>query len=415
MNPNRLPEQTGVPMKEKIVLPEFVLHLMEKLEAADEAVYLVGGSLRDALLGLVPHDYDLATSAEPRKTVEIFRDFRVIETGLQHGTVTVLSEGESVEITTFRRDGDYLDSRHPAQVSFTSDLVEDLARRDFTVNAMAYHPKAGLVDPFGGRDDLREKQIRAVGNPHRRFEEDALRIMRAFRFSACLGFEIEKETLRGISETKAGLARISAERLASEFLRLLLSSSPFDVLKQMKELGVLPYLTGTYLPSDGLLAKLGSMPAQETARLGLLLAEAEEARASDILHRLKLSKRCVAGSLAVRRIASLQVDSPFAARRLIAEAGARDAAMGVCASVLLGNSPAEAADRVEHNQAPCTLAELAVTGKDLLSLGIEPIRIGEVLHDLLWQVLEEPERNQKEWLMKRASAEIQTERKETVK
>ena len=175
-------------------IPDFVCEIIERISASDESAYLVGGSLRDMLLSKEPHDFDLASSASPEKICEIFSDMRVIKTGIAHGTVTLLSRGGSVEITTFRVDGAYTDMRHPESVKFTRRIEDDLSRRDFTVNAMAYNKKDRLIDLFGGASDIENKIIRTVGAPEERFTEDALRIMRAFRFSAQLGFDIEKKT-----------------------------------------------------------------------------------------------------------------------------------------------------------------------------------------------------------------------------
>ena len=234
--------------QDRYELPTYITTLMDRFACAGEEVYLVGGSLRDLMRGEIPHDYDLATSATPQKTASLFPDCRVIETGIRHGTVTVLFEGNPIEITTFRQDGDYLDGRHPTSVTYTDQICEDLARRDFTVNAMAYHPKVGLVDPFGGRSDLKNKVLRGVGDPHRRIAEDALRIMRAYRFSAQLGFTIEEDTALACQESRDKLSGIAKERIAAEFLRLLTSDAPGRTLEQMAEHGILPYVTGEYSP-----------------------------------------------------------------------------------------------------------------------------------------------------------------------
>ena len=168
--------------------PRYVADVITRLEECGHEAYIVGGSVRDMLLSKAPNDYDVTTSARPTETLEIFKDMRTIPTGLKHGTVTVMSRGNPIEITTFRIDGEYLDSRRPESVSFTDDVTADLSRRDFTVNAMAYSEKRGLIDVFGGKNDLEKRIIRAVRDPKERFSEDALRIMRAFRFSSQLGF-----------------------------------------------------------------------------------------------------------------------------------------------------------------------------------------------------------------------------------
>ena len=397
-------------MKIDFSLPDPILALIERLEQNGEEAYLVGGSLRDLLLGIPPHDFDLTTSALPEKTVAVFSDHRVIETGLKHGTVTVLVDGEPIEITTFRIDGTYTDARHPDRVTFTNRITEDLARRDFTVNAMAYHPTRGLIDPFGGKDDLARKILRAVGDPKRRFEEDALRIMRAFRFSAQLDFEIEAETLTGAKESKFGLTNIARERIASEFLRLLTSKNPAHALRSMIDCEILPFVVGSYVPSDTVLNRIAEMPQDEIARLGFFfsdfstfstLAEGSDNRRealSHLLKSLKLSNKQVSGTCAVVSASQTAVTTPADARRLIAACGVY-APLAIRASVLLGINSPDAIAWIEQNQAPCTIADLAVTGKDLLALGIEPRRIGTILEKLLRAVLEEPSNNEKNTLL----------------
>lgn len=390
-------------MNVSVSLPPHILDLMARIESAGEEVYVVGGSLRDALLGIPPHDFDLAVSSTPDRTARILEDFRVIETGIAHGTVTVIASGEPVEITTFRVDGDYTDARHPDGVTFTRRIEEDLSRRDFTVNAMAYHPRKGLCDPFGGREDLERGILRAVREPRLRFSEDALRIMRAFRFSAQLGFQIEEETLRGILETKEGLSRIAVERIASELLRLLCSPSPEAPLRLMAEYGILPFVTGDYCPSDRILSLMEKSRPVEEERLGLFFAEAGEEKATEVLKWLRLSNKQITACRAVLRASRTAIHGESDARRLIADCGVY-APFGVRVSVLLGSSPAEAIGWVEDNRSPCTLSELAVGGRELIAAGIEPRRIGRTLEWLLRLVLEDPAKNEKELLLSCALA-----------
>ncbi len=382
----------------EIRLPDYVTALMERLEAAGEEVYLVGGSLRDILLGLTPHDFDLATSALPERTASLFSDYRVIETGLKHGTVTVLSKGNPVEITTFRIDGSYTDSRHPDGVTFTRRIVDDLARRDFTVNAMAYHPKIGLVDPFGGEKDLAACLLRAVGDPKIRFTEDALRIMRAFRFSAQLSFSIESQTLAGLTACRGGLASIAKERISSELLRLLLSDDPADALSAMIGCGVAPFVTGDYTPDEHICKTLYATPKIDAARLGHLFSDASAEVAQNCLSALKYSNKQITGALAVARGCHHSVKNPADARRLIAACGVW-ATAAVRSSVALGISPPDAICLVEKNPSPCTLSELAVSGKDLTDLGLRGKSVGDTLHALLDAVLEDPTLNRREPLL----------------
>lgn len=206
--------------------------------------YYVGGCVRDAILGLIPHDFDITTSAKPEETAQTFRNmgYNVVETGIKHGTVTVICDKKPYEVTTFRMDGKYSDSRHPESVEFVTSLREDLARRDFTVNAMAYHPEIGVVDYFGGQDDLKSKIIRCVGEPVKRFEEDALRILRALRFAGRFNFTIEEKTSKAVKECRGLLKNISAERIFIEFCGILVSADASDIVRRYID------VIGVFLP-----------------------------------------------------------------------------------------------------------------------------------------------------------------------
>ena len=227
------------------MLPGPVERALDRLHAAGFSAYVVGGCVRDWVLGVAPHDYDICTAARPEDMQRIFQGERTIETGLRHGTLTVLLDGMPLEITTFRLDGEYLDGRHPASVRFTGRVEDDLSRRDFTINAMAYAPAAGLVDPFGGREDCRRGVIRCVGEAEKRFAEDALRILRALRFSARLRFPIAPETDAALRAGRTQLERISRERIAAELTGLLLGDGAGGVLMAYPEVirTVLPELS----------------------------------------------------------------------------------------------------------------------------------------------------------------------------
>lgn len=217
-------------------IPEPVSEALHRLEHAGHTAYLVGGCVRDLLRGVPPHDYDLTTDALPEETAEVFSDAHVIPTGLQHGTVTVLLGGIPLEITTFRTDGAYSDGRRPDSVRFTRSVEEDLRRRDFTVNAMAWSPLRGLADPYGGQADLQNRLLRCVGAPEERFTEDALRILRGARFASCLGFAVEEETECAMLRLTPLLAKVSAERISAELLRLLCGQDVERVLFRYREL-----------------------------------------------------------------------------------------------------------------------------------------------------------------------------------
>ena len=222
-----------------------------RLESRGYEAYAVGGCVRDSLLGKVPHDWDLTTSATPDETLAAFADCRVIETGVKHGTVTVLTGGAGVEVTTYRIDGSYSDGRHPDSVTFTENLIGDLERRDFTINAMAYHPQAGLVDAFDGIGDLRRHVVRCVGDPDRRFGEDALRILRAVRFAAQLNFSIEEETREAVRRAAPNLHSVSAERIRTEFVKTIDSDHP-ECFDEARKLGI----TACFLPEYDAMAGL---------------------------------------------------------------------------------------------------------------------------------------------------------------
>ena len=219
----------------KIILPDNAKKILDTMHEAGFEAYVVGGCVRDAILGRVPGDWDITTNAVPGDIKRLFK--RTIDTGIEHGTVTVMFGKEGYEVTTYRVDGKYEDSRHPSEVTFTKSLVEDMKRRDFTINAMAYNEEEGLIDEFGGIYDLENKLIRCVGDPRERFSEDALRIMRAIRFSAQLGYEIEAKTREAIRELSPNLERISAERIQVELVKLLVSDNP-DKIRLAYELGI---------------------------------------------------------------------------------------------------------------------------------------------------------------------------------
>ncbi|MBR7185578.1 MAG: polynucleotide adenylyltransferase [Clostridia bacterium] len=389
-----------------IACPSAVTVLLTRLHEAGHEAYLVGGSLRDSLLGRPPHDWDIATSALPMQTLAVFADFRTIETGLKHGTVTVLSDDMPVEITTYRIDGNYLDARHPSSVSFTRSLDEDLARRDFTVCAMAWSPYDGgdgIVDLFGGREDLAAGIIRCVGQPEQRFREDALRILRAYRFASELSFTVEPETRAGARFCAGLLARISAERISSELSRTLLGAHAVAALTAMADDGVL----GQICPEADrrALFALPQLPAELALRLALLFWHTTSARAAAALGELRFSgavTRRVTAVLALRDL-PLGEDAELTVRQLL-RAGGQTAAHDLLAlRAALGETVAHYlhALGVVEERGDCTdLAHLAVGGADLAAAGIpRGPAIGRVLGRLLDAVIADPSMNERGALM----------------
>ena len=277
-----------------IRMDEGAAELLDTLHRAGYAAYVVGGCVRDSLLGLTPHDWDLCTSALPQQGMELFGAEKCIPTGLQHGTVTVKQGGGLYEITTFRTEGTYTDGRHPDEVHFVPDVREDLARRDFTINAMAYNAKEGLIDPFGGQDDLQSGILRAVGVPHQRFTEDALRILRLYRFAARFGFAIDPPTAQAAQELCAHLDCVSVERIEEELAKLLSAPAPAAYLDKKILLVILPELSPEALAAakpvvDACPAGAENLPI----RLAALLLSLGEDGTRRTLRRLRCSNACI--------------------------------------------------------------------------------------------------------------------------
>ena len=434
----------------KLTIPVNAEKILRVLENQGFEAFIVGGCVRDSILGRRPDDWDITTSARPEQVKALFR--RTVDTGLKHGTVTVLMDKESYEVTTYRIDGEYEDGRHPKEVAFTASLEEDLKRRDFTINAMAYHPDRGLVDLFRGMDDIRAEIIRCVGNPLERFGEDALRILRAVRFSAQLGFSIEAETKTGIEELAPNLKLVSAERIQTELVKLLVSPHP-DYFLTAYETGItrqfLPEFdacmeTGQNTPhhclSVGLhtLQSLLNIRPDKVLRLTMLLHDigkpavkktdengrdhfkmhgpAGEKMASAILRRLKFDNDTISK---VCRLIRWHDDRPApdmcSVRRAVNRIGEDifPLYLEVQRADMLAQSTykrEEKAARLEGvnecyrkilEEGQCvSLKSMAVKGRDLIAAGYAPgPELGDILDRLLEHVLEHPEDNEKDRLL----------------
>ena len=373
--------------------------LLTRLHAAGHAAYAVGGCVRDSLLGQTPHDWDLCTSATPEQVLELFGETHCIPTGLQHGTVTVKHGGELYEITTFRTEGAYSDGRHPDHVAFVPDVKEDLARRDFTINAMAYNAEEGLIDPFGGQSDLAAGIVRAVGEPQRRFEEDALRILRLYRFAARFGFAIDPATGQAARALCRHLDCVSEERIAEELSRLLAAPAPGTYLEAEVLAVIFPELDAAELPeSRRILDALEPGMEHVPVRLAALLCPLGEAGARAALRRLKCSN-ALTGTVAtlVREAAA---GMPGAALTLTAKRflSRYDLATITDLTALCSAQHPEQAEafaalqqeaaRLVETNACCRINQLAVNGRDLMDAGIRPgPGLRRVLDALLEQVL----------------------------
>ena len=439
----------------KIKMPGKVNKIIGVLQEAGFEAYAVGGCIRDSLLGRTPNDWDITTSAKPMEVKALFS--HTIDTGIQHGTVTILLDREGFEVTTYRIDGEYEDGRHPKEVSFTGSLEEDLKRRDFTINALAYNEMAGLIDIFEGQRDLKDGIIRCVGNAEERFTEDALRMLRAIRFSAQLGYRIEENTLAAIHKLAGNLEKISAERIQTELLKLMVSPHP-DYLRTAYECGV----TKVFFPEfdlametpqnhphhcynvgEHILHSLIEVPADKVLRLTMLLHDiakpqclsvdekgithfhgheemgAEMSRV--ILRRLRMDndttdKVCrlvrfhdygngvAPDRRIVRRAVNKIGEDLFDDFILVKKADLLAQSMYLREEKLSNLAAWDACYREIREAEECvSLRTLAVNGRDLIAAGLQPGReLGNILKQLLDEVLETPEKNEKDYLVSRA-------------
>lgn len=440
-------------MKTEITLPGKVKYILEKLRENGYEAYAVGGCIRDSLMGRLPEDWDITTSAKPLQVKALFS--RTIDTGLQHGTVTVMLKSEGFEVTTYRIDGAYEDARHPKEVSFTQNLMEDLKRRDFTINAMAYNEQDGLVDVFDGMEDLKRGVIRCVGHPAERFCEDALRILRAVRFGAQLDFEIEENTKNAIKELAATLDKISRERIQTELVKLLVSPHP-ERMREMYELGIsgviLPefdvmmqtpqnHIHHCYSVGEHTIHAMEHVPSDKVLRLAMLFHDLAKpvcrttdengtdhfhghpdrsaVMAHQIFRRLKFDRDTMDRVCALVRWHDYNpVLSEAKVRRAITKTGVEQypGIFAVKRADILAQSMYMRREKLDYVDAyekmydqimekgDClTLKQLAVSGRDLLELGVpQGKQIGGILKQLLEQVVEDPEKNQRTCLMELA-------------
>ena len=437
-------------MVDKIVLPEDVKKIITKLEEAGFEAYAVGGCVRDSLLHKEPKDWDITTSATPMEVKGIFP--ATIDTGIKHGTVTVMLHRVGYEVTTYRVDGEYEDARHPKEVMFTRSLKEDLCRRDFTINAMAYSERSGVVDLFGGCEDLENKVIRCVGKPSERFSEDALRMMRAVRFSAALGFEIEEKTAESIKELAPTLVKVSAERIRTELEKTVVSPNP-DRMRTAYELGI----TGVVFPEfdrmmeceqnnrnhcysvgEHTIHAMENSAEERILRLALLFhdvgkplckttdeegsdhfhghPEVSEKLAHEIMRRLKYDNATISKVCRLCRWHDLRIEPrPKYLRRAINRLGEDlfPIFFDVQRADVLAQSDFRRTEKIEwiekneqdyeeilRKRECLSLKDLAVSGRDLIDAGVKPGKdVGEILNRMLEEVLDNPEKNDKEYLM----------------
>ncbi len=407
----------------RIALPKDVKHIIDVLMENGYEAYAVGGCVRDSILGRVPGDWDITTSALPMQVKGLFR--RTVDTGIQHGTVTVMLGRNGYEVTTYRIDGKYEDSRHPESVEFTPKLEEDLKRRDFTINAMAYNDEHGIVDIFDGVGDLHRKIIRCVGNAHDRFDEDALRILRAVRFSAQLGFGIEENTARAAKELAVNLKKISSERIHTEFNKMLKSAHP-DYFSVADAIGIMEIVLPEYHVMSaedkafvGALAKECAclLPERYAAMLFMSGGYSEEDPADTakrVLKRLKLDNDTINTASMLLRFGMLEItDDESRIRHIIYETGDKNILrildFRTAYEKCISNDIADVRRMYDicnmiFERGDCvSLKNLAITGKELIAMGVPAGRqMGEILNSLLMLVLDNPQLNDREQLSKEA-------------
>ncbi len=388
-------------------IPSYLLNIISRLEESGFEAFLVGGCVRDSLMGRVPDDYDITSSATPDELCRVFSDHRIIETGIKHGTVTVCCDGGMTEITTYRIDGEYRDCRRPESVLFTRDITEDLSRRDFTVNAMAFSPTRGLCDPFGGKSDLAARRLVCVGDPVLRFSEDALRIMRAVRFSSVLGFSVDSAAAVAAREMAHLLDGISRERIAVELSKLLCGRDAARVLAEFPDIicAAVPALSEyALLRATGIIS---SVECDAVVRLSLLCATADSDAVAVAQRVFSSLKSSVADR---RRALSLCAELPLpfpetdaGVRRLMSRMSHADIlSYASLRAALHGEEAADLLARYERvrETSPCvSISQLAIGGKDVLSLTTARGRaVGQYLSSLLERVLDGKLENTREAL-----------------
>ena len=436
-----------------MTLPADVENIISVLESHGHEAYAVGGCVRDCILGKMPHNWDITTSAKPQEVKALFK--KTFDTGIEHGTVTVVMHGENYEVTTYRVDGKYEDGRHPKQVTFTASLEEDLKRRDFTINAMAYNPSQGMVDLFGGMDDLQQGIIRAVGNPTERFSEDALRMLRAVRFAAQLNFTIEEETYRAIADRASTLDRISAERIQVELVKMICSENPgkirdayktgltavflpeFDVMMETEQNTV----HHMYTVGEHTIHAMENINSDKDLRLTMLLHDVAKPKcrvcddqghdhfkghpaegalmARDILQRLKFDNNTID---TVEKLIKSHDERPELSkrnvRRLLVRIGedSFDKLMQVKMADTLAQSTYQRQEKLDYieglkklyqeiqDEGQCvSIRDMKINGRDIIAMGVpQSSKIGEIIKQLFDEILEDPSLNNREYLLQRA-------------
>ncbi len=413
----------------RIEIPSVVREIIKILETAGYEAFIVGGCVRDSIMGRVPKDWDITTSAAPEAVKAVFASepaFHTVDTGIKHGTVTVVKEHIGYEVTTYRIDGEYTDNRHPDSVLFTDDITGDLARRDFTMNAIAYNHQRGFVDPYGGIEDIKRKLIRGVGNAAARFDEDALRIMRAVRFSAQLDFEIEEETRKAVFEKAFLIKNISTERIREEFTKTLMSDYP-EMIDVFKQTGILDiFIGGNDFGTDIHFRMLWLCPKQLPVRLAVIMAFTDCGDIYKQLKKMTYDNDTARMTADIVKYHKLPLDSEYDMRVLISKMGVQGAllelyfrgAVDIKDIIDIDHAKEIAGlhgiyNKIIKNGDCCTIKDLAVNGGDLMAAGVPKGKImGVLLEKALDKVLKEPGFNNKEKILNYIKNELALIQKE---
>ena len=378
-------------------LPENVKYILNELYKNGYEGYIVGGCVRDHLMGKEPHDYDITTSALPEEVKEIFP--HTVDTGIQHGTVTVIIDKTGYEITTYRIDGEYKDNRHPEEVILTDSLPGDLSRRDFTINAIAYNDVKGYVDLFGGIEDIKRRVIRGVGEPAKRFQEDALRMMRAVRFSAQLDFAIEENTLNALKENADLIRNISIERIREEFFKLILSdhNERLDILLNS---GMTEHFLPEILDKKFDYGKINSLSRDIVVRLAYIFYGIEWGNVKKIMKRLRTDNKSMAAVTLISKYTDYEITDLYSMRKLVSLVGENiKRVIEVMCAVKNYDSEMYFNMLEEIKNDCCSLKDLELSGNDLIETGIRGKLVGEALNKALDYVMREPQKNQKDILI----------------
>lgn len=377
-----------------------ILRIIDKLESNGFEAYFVGGCVRDHLMGKTPSDYDITTNAYPEEIMEVFKDERVVPTGIKHGTVTVVSGGENIEITTYRTERGYSDNRHPDKVDFTRRIEDDLSRRDFTINAIAVDQRGNIVDLYDGQRHIKDKKIVCVGSPDTRFNEDALRIMRAVRFSSVLGFEIDNKCKESIYKNYKLLKNISAERIFSELKKLFMGDNCASVIKDFSIL--LDLVFGEKLDYSQVVKAIDNSDKNIYLRLSLVYYNTDEAGVVSSLKRLKADNATIKNVTTIISMAKNLSPHSAQIKRLISQGGFELFYLAVKCYEFFGGTDTiiieEEAERIKKSNACISLGQLKIDGSDLKKLGYEGEKIGIILNKLLNVVIEEKIINDREKL-----------------